>query len=244
MTAISLTNNGNNGDNSQPAATLRRVSFNERVRCKFTLHHCNYTDEEREAAWMTAEDMASTKEDVRNTLAAIQAGELPMQRGLEFRTRVAAKRRVALKNEARAIVLDEQADQRQSGENDVEYIARLYSEISQNSQRQAELRAHLDEQVAAQLKDEGGNDASHDASSIGPQSPSSSQQEQQSQSQSQGPSSKKKEHSSAPFSSSGMKRILSATRVAPTRSKSSSLPNKLTKSLVGPIRLLVAGKAA
>mmetsp|Transcript_8939 Transcript_8939/g.25704 ORF Transcript_8939/g.25704 Transcript_8939/m.25704 type:complete len:290 (+) Transcript_8939:300-1169(+) len=124
------------------------VSFNARVRCKFILHHADYTEQELGDAFMSARDHENIRADLRDALRDIQNGHAPMQRGLEFRSKDAARQRMAVKHQAWAVVLDEQAEQHEFGENDPEYLARLYAETAERSRREARRRGVMDEREA------------------------------------------------------------------------------------------------
>eukprot|EP00525_Craspedostauros_australis_P005993 CAMPEP_0198109296 /NCGR_PEP_ID=MMETSP1442-20131203/1315_1 /TAXON_ID= /ORGANISM="Craspedostauros australis, Strain CCMP3328" /LENGTH=251 /DNA_ID=CAMNT_0043764881 /DNA_START=62 /DNA_END=817 /DNA_ORIENTATION=+ len=250
--ATTTTTNNSSGNNNK-----RRVSFNERVRCKFSLHHNDFTEEERIATWMTREEMMATRDDIRSTILDIQAGKLPMQRGLEFRTKAASKRRAALKNEARAVVLDEQSDQRREGDCDVQYMAEMYAEVCEGSQRQAGLRGMLDEQVARQLNSlKGDDDTASTASSSYLSLSSISEGSQVPETESvTGSSQSNHQNSTFPSGVSPKKRLPGISKLSqllmpssssssPSSSSSSSMMSRKTsKPRMGPIRLLV-GKAA
>eukprot|EP00525_Craspedostauros_australis_P001467 CAMPEP_0198132926 /NCGR_PEP_ID=MMETSP1442-20131203/59300_1 /TAXON_ID= /ORGANISM="Craspedostauros australis, Strain CCMP3328" /LENGTH=197 /DNA_ID=CAMNT_0043794029 /DNA_START=93 /DNA_END=686 /DNA_ORIENTATION=+ len=134
--------------------TKKTVRFNESVRCKFVLHNKNYTEEEHSNAFMSHEDMQAIKADIRSTLRAINDGAMPMQRGLESRTREASERRSALKHHARTTVLDEQADQKVAGDHDPDFIASMYQQVSKKSQKAAAMRGKMDEEEAEMIRGE------------------------------------------------------------------------------------------
>mmetsp|Transcript_12431 Transcript_12431/g.36093 ORF Transcript_12431/g.36093 Transcript_12431/m.36093 type:complete len:345 (+) Transcript_12431:284-1318(+) len=154
--ATSTTDCTNSSSSSSAAAprVVKRVHFDTRVRVRYTLHLNNFTPAERRGAWLSSDDVAQTRFEMRQAVEEIQAGIRSMERGLEFRTRAAAMRRKSIKNDAKAAVLDEQALQNScdgDGEKDDEYIACLYMEANRDSSSQAGIRGLMDEQIAQRV---------------------------------------------------------------------------------------------
>jgi hypothetical protein len=130
---------------------MKKISWCKRVRVKETRHINDYTDGEKAATWMTAEDYQMAKAIAKRTVMMIMQGVEILEdnpnfctRGLEFRTKAGYKIRTRSKLRTRSAVLNEQDLQREEGFFDPEFIAMASMEVSLGCREGARKRACLD----------------------------------------------------------------------------------------------------
>lgn len=118
---------------------VRRVSFYGRVYVREVLHLCDYDEDEHRKTWYSRDEIEEIKESIFETVRRIANGghqedsKEHCARGLEHRSKSGALQRRKNKLLALQLVLDEQQDQKESGINHPETLARVYQEISSQS---------------------------------------------------------------------------------------------------------------
>lgn len=128
----------------------RKVSFNERVRAKKTIHITDFSEDEVQAYWYGDDEFRRIKRDVKFEASLLENECLEENdskycgRGLENFTTSGAKRRNANKRRGRSIVLEEQELQREEGSNDPDFIAETYSDAAADCQAVARSHAQHD----------------------------------------------------------------------------------------------------
>jgi hypothetical protein len=135
-----------------PPMQLRRhrVSFNQNVLCRETLHKNDYTVEEKHNAWFQKAEMVQIKADMVATVRMITRGDLVddtvehSTRGLEFRSREGANKRKINKFRALEAVLDEQDEQFDCGIVNDRAISLVYQSVSLRCRKEAHARGICD----------------------------------------------------------------------------------------------------
>jgi len=129
----------------------RRVSFGRSVAIRAALHRNDFTVDEFQAVWYSAEETSRINSDAKNLVRKLNKGmpldlqELLSVRGLECRTRRENLKRTEHRKLARNLVQEEQERQWQSGLRDPEYLALAYRTVSNQAQIEARQRGRLDE---------------------------------------------------------------------------------------------------
>lgn len=110
----------------------KKLTFDEVVRARKTLHINNYTSEEANSTWYSPEEYASIQHDVKFEVDMIEAGILPekdhsekyCRRGLESFSTVSKKQKRRARSMYRSLVLDHQY------ENNGDMLARRCEDLS------------------------------------------------------------------------------------------------------------------
>jgi hypothetical protein len=112
----------------------KQVAFVGYVRVRGILHIDDYTDEEFFSTWYDPEDMKLITQDIRQTLAKMESGELVeddehfCRRGVESRTKHGASIKKQIRLAARNAVLDEQEEGHACQQGSMMYNEQLISE--------------------------------------------------------------------------------------------------------------------
>lgn len=129
----------------------QRVSFNQNVLVRETLHKNDYTIEEKEDAFFQKAEMTQIKAEMVATVRMIARGDLVedtfehCSRGLEFRSREGANKRKSNKIRALEAVLDEQDEQFDAGIINEKAISLIYQTVSLRCRKEAHDRGICDE---------------------------------------------------------------------------------------------------
>jgi hypothetical protein len=133
----------------QGMSPRKTVAFTAAVNARATIQRCEYSAEEKMAAWYTREEIASMR---RN--AKIDAN-MPLHdtylRGLEGKTPQGARSKQQKRNEARAAVFLEQQIQDEDGFSDPDAIADACFECTEPCQAEAHMLALRDEKEAMEV---------------------------------------------------------------------------------------------
>ena len=138
-------------------ATKKRVTFYPKVKGRSVRHLNEYTQKEKNAAWLTTEDNLRIKKDIKHTLDLILHGKALdgtecCRRGLEFRTPEGARIRQQNKTAAREAVLSEQTRQYDAtGTCDPEILAKVYRACAYQSRVAAQMAGLSDMKIAQDL---------------------------------------------------------------------------------------------
>jgi hypothetical protein len=147
-------------DSNNNIASRKQVTWSKRVTVKKIRSHNHYADEEVDGVWYSPEDYITIKKGCIQTLKLMhkpdfQENDQYSARGLEIRTRQAARKRKEIKTFAAQAVLDEQELQDETGETDPERVREVYRETSSISQSQAQFMGMRDQEaVKDYLKEE------------------------------------------------------------------------------------------
>ena len=131
-------------------STKRVVSFAPKAKVRRTLHIKQYTQEEIEDCWVSREESAAIKKQVRLAAHLLEKGLLIdsenvcSKRGIEARTKEETLQRRKVRNETLHAILDEQSLQREMGFYDDDAFALVYP-ISSECQLKAHATALLDQ---------------------------------------------------------------------------------------------------
>ncbi len=142
--------------NSAPATTEalssnKKVSFARTAKVKKVRSRLHYTEEEQNGMWYSADEYTSIKKGCVQTLRLMmstpnfQDDTHHSSRGLESRTKEAAKKRKEFKMYSRELVLEEQENQREAGVHSPGRLRNVYQEMSTIALRQAREFALRDE---------------------------------------------------------------------------------------------------
>lgn len=139
-----------------PLERKRRVSFSETVDFREVTRWKDQTNEDKIAAWWTAQDYVIIKRMFKITVHLMMQGETFSDdendfcaRGLEFKTKSGAKRRYSQKQRVVRAVLRAQEFQRCEGFDDPDFIAELCIQSTKSSAKDARSLARSD-QLAVQ----------------------------------------------------------------------------------------------
>ena len=164
VTCASPLHHSSSDDDSLPSttsSTRSAVSFDDCVEVNFVLHHKDFTIAEKSASWYNGDEIRSIKNGVRaavqiltNTPNAPETLDYT-PRGIEDRTREAAKAKRQHKIDARAAVFFEQSCQQdEDGFVDDEMLADCYYDYSEPSSIKAHMIALRDEKDAKAIYQE------------------------------------------------------------------------------------------
>jgi hypothetical protein len=137
---------------ASPDPQKKKVTFARTAKVKKVRSRQHYTEEERDGMWYTAEEYIDIKKRAVQTLR-IMMGDPSFRddpehtsRGLESRTRDAAKRRKEFKAQSRELVLEEQENQKEAGVCSPGRLRKAYHDMSMTAMRQARIFAQRDEE--------------------------------------------------------------------------------------------------
>jgi hypothetical protein len=136
---------------------VRKVSFNNRVAVRKTLHITNYTNDEVEACWYNARETEEIRRHIRSILMVMESGDAEAddgvelcRRGLECFTFEGMKGRKRRRNRAKAAVFEEQDRQYDADEEmDDEKIAKAYMKRTRSSRDIGLILGIVDERNAS-----------------------------------------------------------------------------------------------
>lgn len=138
--------------NKRPLHERRSVTFNESVRVKRTIHVANFSEDEHEAYWCSPYEYRLMKKNIKSEVELLDSGLMLLEanpefcsRGIEHLTSAGSERRMANKLRGRAVVIEEQALQREEGSDDQLYVAQIYADASAEAVEEARLRALNDQ---------------------------------------------------------------------------------------------------
>jgi hypothetical protein len=129
-----------------------KVTWCKRVTVQKIRTRNRYSEEEKNGAWHSPEDYIQIKKGCMQTLKRMsklyfKENDQYTARGLEIRTREAARKRKEIKTFAAQAVLDEQEFQDETGETDPERIREVYRETSCISQSKAQFIGVRDQEA-------------------------------------------------------------------------------------------------
>lgn len=133
----------------------KRVTFEPHIQTYSTIHHSEYTPEERQKTWISDADMEVMKSERKACLRIMEKFNPVVDdhafyfRGLEAKTQEGFKRKRFNFVDACMAVLDEQSDQCDSGTTDPDAIAKAYMASSQSSVERARQRGIFDQAAAS-----------------------------------------------------------------------------------------------
>ncbi|KAG7369821.1 hypothetical protein IV203_027567 [Nitzschia inconspicua] len=136
----------------EPKPQSKKVSFARTAKVKKVRSRQHYTDEERDNTWYSAEEYIAIKKRAVQTLRMMMADPSfrddleHTSRGLECRTKDAARTRKEFKAHSRELVLEEQENQREAGVHSPGRLRNSYFEMSMTAMRQARVFAQRDEE--------------------------------------------------------------------------------------------------
>mmetsp|Transcript_56961 Transcript_56961/g.138766 ORF Transcript_56961/g.138766 Transcript_56961/m.138766 type:complete len:233 (-) Transcript_56961:194-892(-) len=148
----------------QPQQEPKRVTFAKTAKVKKVRSRGHFTAAERDAMWFPAEAYVDFKRDALDTLKYLhETASVTVERdgtesitfyedddytmrGLESRTKEAAKRRKQFKAYSRELVLEEQENQREAGVINDERLRKTYLETSVTAIQQARWYGEQDEE--------------------------------------------------------------------------------------------------
>mmetsp|Transcript_10209 Transcript_10209/g.14650 ORF Transcript_10209/g.14650 Transcript_10209/m.14650 type:complete len:202 (-) Transcript_10209:69-674(-) len=124
---------------ASPIQARKRISFHKSVNLQLCLHADDYTDEEFQNTWYSPEELLSMKRERQTTLRLInRLSTLPSKsltfRGLENRTTLGDLEQKANVLSGLMAVINEQAQQKARGTNDVESIRAIYIRMTSHCQ--------------------------------------------------------------------------------------------------------------
>jgi len=136
-----------------PEATkkIKKVSFARTAKVKKVRSRQHYTEEERDGMWYSPEEYTAIKKRCVQTLRLMMSDPdfqddlNHTSRGLESRTKDAAKKRKEFKMVSRELVLEEQENQREAGVNSPGRLRKAYLNASTTALLQAREFAQRDE---------------------------------------------------------------------------------------------------
>jgi hypothetical protein len=129
---------------------LKKISFARTAKVKKVRSRQHYTEEERDGMWYTPDEYINIKKRAVQTLRMMMADPSfrddanHTSRGLECRTKDAARQRKEFKAHARELVLEEQENQREVGVRSPGRLRDAYQEMSVTAARQAQMFAQRD----------------------------------------------------------------------------------------------------
>lgn len=141
-------------DSTSKTPSKRQVSFNRSVAVRSALHRNDYKVEEFQAVWYSQEETTKiyfeAKQLVKklNKKSPMDEQELLSTRGLECRTQEGNVKKTEMRQLSKTLVKEEQARQWQSGIQDPDFLAMVYSTVSHQAQDEATQRGRLDELAA------------------------------------------------------------------------------------------------
>jgi hypothetical protein len=130
---------------------IKKVSFARTAKVKKVRSRQHYTEEERDGMWYTPNEYIDIKKRAVQTLRMMMADPSfrddadHTSRGLECRTKDAARQRKEFKAHSRELVLEEQENQREAGVHSPGRLRDAYQEMSLTATRQARVFAQRDE---------------------------------------------------------------------------------------------------
>ncbi len=133
----------------------RSVTFEPHIQVYSTIHHSEYSPEERAKSWLNEADLDELKSERKACLRimerfnAVVDDDLYYFRGLESKTMEGFKRKRFNFVDACMAVLDEQSDQSDCGITDQNAIAKAYAASCQSSVERARQRGIFDEAAAS-----------------------------------------------------------------------------------------------
>mmetsp|Transcript_14504 Transcript_14504/g.21382 ORF Transcript_14504/g.21382 Transcript_14504/m.21382 type:complete len:227 (+) Transcript_14504:55-735(+) len=121
---------------------FNKVSFCSEVIMTETLHHKNYSKEEKLSCWYNTYDFSAMRKEYQEILRLAISGEIHQRdenetgreyclRGLEHRLVERSEERKSMRLHGRMLVFNEQAVQMQQGTRDAEAIAEEYTLLSE-----------------------------------------------------------------------------------------------------------------
>jgi hypothetical protein len=130
---------------------MKQVSFARTAKVKKVRSRQHYSEEERDGMWYTPDEYIDIKKRAVQTLRIMMADPSfrddseHTSRGLESRTKDAARQRKEFKAHSRELVLEEQENQREAGVHSPGRLREAYQEMSLTATRQARMSAQRDE---------------------------------------------------------------------------------------------------
>lgn len=134
----------------------KKVSFARTAKVKKVRSRQHYTEEEHSAMWYNIDEYTAIKKGCVQTLRLMmstpdfQDDVNHTSRGLESRTKDAAKKRKEFKMFSRELVLEEQENQREAGVNSPGRLREAYLEASTTASQSAQSFAKKDEEEKIQ----------------------------------------------------------------------------------------------
>jgi hypothetical protein len=138
------------------SASKKTVSFARTAKVKKVRSRQHYSEEERDGMWYNADEYTDIKKRAVQTLRLMittpdfQDDINHTSRGLESRTKDAAKKRKEFKMHSRELVLEEQENQREAGVYSPGRLREAYLEASNTASQQAQAFAKRDEEEKMQ----------------------------------------------------------------------------------------------
>ena len=140
-------------------SSKKTVSFASTARIKRILHLKEYSKEELVTTWYQTADFDRIRQEINETIDLMEEGTLLdesryCKRGIEFHTREGSKLRRDNRSMSLCALLEEQSIQNDEGENDVEMMARVYSEYTCRCSIAAHMVALSDYEIVRARHDE------------------------------------------------------------------------------------------
>jgi hypothetical protein len=140
----------------QEQQTKKKVTFARTAKVKKVRSRQHYSEEEHSAMWYSIDEYTAIKKRCVQTLRLMmstpnfQDDINHTSRGLESRTKDAAKKRKEFKMYSRELVLEEQENQREAGVNSPGRLREAYLEASTTASQTAQYFAKRDEEEKVQ----------------------------------------------------------------------------------------------
>mmetsp|Transcript_22942 Transcript_22942/g.34803 ORF Transcript_22942/g.34803 Transcript_22942/m.34803 type:complete len:222 (-) Transcript_22942:1985-2650(-) len=136
--------------------TIKKVTFFPEVIMTETLHHKNYSKDERQSCWYSKSEYSTIKREFQETLKLVVSGKLDQRddndterghclRGLEIRLFERSVERQSMRAQGRMLVFREQKIQEEQGITNDEAIAEEYTLLSKQCAFEAYNTGLMDE---------------------------------------------------------------------------------------------------